>query len=140
MKDLDPLETWVSGRAIILGDAAHLMLPAQAHSGSMAIEDAEALSVALRSITSSPSGVSNPSDVDINSLLKQVQAVRYDRATLIQLRSRAGAGYYFNIPMDMEALKKLGTVTPPEGIAQVFGYKGAKEWAREKEMDLPAFS
>lgn len=27
MRDLDPLDTWVSGRAIVLGEAAHPMLP-----------------------------------------------------------------------------------------------------------------
>lgn len=103
----------------------------------MAIEDAEALKVALRTLTSSPR--TDDSGTKINSLLKQVQAVRYDRATLVQLRSRAAMGYYFHVPMAAEILKKLGTVSPTEGMAQIFRYKGAKEWAKEKEMNLSAF-
>lgn len=108
--------------------------PVQAHGAGIGIEDAEALQVALSSLTSSPSDASH-----INSLLKQVQAVRYDRATLVQLRSRAAAGYYFHIPTAAETLKSLGTVSPTEGMAQIFRYTGARDWAREKGMNLPAF-
>lgn len=110
----------------------------QAHGASMCIEDAEALKVALGSMISSQSSDSR-SVIEINALLKQVQAVRYERATLVQLRSRAAAGYYFHIPTAAETMKKLGTLSPTEGMGQVFRYKGAKEWAKEKEMDLPAF-
>ncbi|CBF80617.1 hypothetical protein AN8470.2 [Aspergillus nidulans FGSC A4] len=43
LRDLDPLHTWYRGRAILIGDAAHAMLPTQGQGASQAIEDAEAL-------------------------------------------------------------------------------------------------
>lgn len=40
LRDLGPLETWVSGRCILIGDAAHAMLPTQGQGASQAVEDA----------------------------------------------------------------------------------------------------
>ena len=40
LRDLDPLETWVRGRTIIIGDASHAMLPTQGQGASQSIEDA----------------------------------------------------------------------------------------------------
>lgn len=64
VRDLDPLESWANGRAILIGDAAHPMFPRQwpllvcerlkilttalldqASAGAMAIEDAEGSSL-----------------------------------------------------------------------------------------------
>jgi salicylate hydroxylase len=45
--DLQPLNTWVSGRAALMGDAAHPVLPYAAQGGAQALEDAAALSVFL---------------------------------------------------------------------------------------------
>ncbi|KAI0480047.1 hypothetical protein GGR56DRAFT_686972 [Xylariaceae sp. FL0804] len=42
-----PLETFVRGRAVVIGDAAHAMLPTHAAGGSVAIESAAALEVLL---------------------------------------------------------------------------------------------
>jgi 2-polyprenyl-6-methoxyphenol hydroxylase-like FAD-dependent oxidoreductase len=42
---MDPLETWAKGRTLIIGDAAHPMLPHRAGGALSAIEDAEALGV-----------------------------------------------------------------------------------------------
>ena len=41
LRDIDPFDTWVRGRGILIGDAAHSMLPTQGASQTM--EDAEAL-------------------------------------------------------------------------------------------------
>ena len=46
--DRDPTERWGSGRATLLGDAAHPMLPYLAQGACMAIEDAVTLREALR--------------------------------------------------------------------------------------------
>ena len=43
LRDLDPLKTWCRGNMIIIGDAAHAMLPTQGQGASQAVEDAEAL-------------------------------------------------------------------------------------------------
>jgi salicylate hydroxylase len=39
---------WTKGRVVLLGDAAHAMTPHAAQGGAMAIEDAEALALALK--------------------------------------------------------------------------------------------
>ena len=40
LRDLDPLDTWVNGRVIIIGDASHAMLPTQGQGASQSVEDA----------------------------------------------------------------------------------------------------
>ena len=45
-----PLRTWCKGKAIVLGDAAHPMLPFQAVAAALAMEDAEALQYSLREV------------------------------------------------------------------------------------------
>ncbi|KAK1985289.1 FAD binding domain-containing protein [Colletotrichum cereale] len=49
-----PLENWVadSGRLVILGDAAHAMLPYMSQGAAMAVEDGAALAVTLNNISS----------------------------------------------------------------------------------------
>jgi FAD-dependent urate hydroxylase len=42
--DLDPLHTWVKGRVVLLGDAAHATTPFAAMGACMAIDDADTLS------------------------------------------------------------------------------------------------
>lgn len=87
LRDIDPLETWTKGRVILIGDAAHAMLPTQGQGASQAIEDAEALGAFLTEVdTSSP-----PSQDHIESILRQVFECRYDRASLIQKFSRQAA-------------------------------------------------
>ncbi|KAI1081640.1 FAD/NAD(P)-binding domain-containing protein [Whalleya microplaca] len=48
----DPLERYTNGRAIVIGDAAHLMLPTHAQGASMAVEDAMALQMLFENIGS----------------------------------------------------------------------------------------
>jgi salicylate hydroxylase len=40
LAEIDPSPHWVSGRAVLIGDAAHAMLPSAAQGGAQAIEDA----------------------------------------------------------------------------------------------------
>ncbi|OUS00642.1 hypothetical protein A9Q81_10145 [Gammaproteobacteria bacterium 42_54_T18] len=47
LHDRDPLSSWSDGRCIILGDAAHPMLPFLAQGAAMGIEDAQALAYCL---------------------------------------------------------------------------------------------
>jgi salicylate hydroxylase len=51
----DPLKTWHRGRVIIIGDAAHAMLPTQGQGASQAIEDSEALGAFFDEIIEPPS-------------------------------------------------------------------------------------
>ncbi|KAM0793765.1 hypothetical protein ACM66B_001183 [Microbotryomycetes sp. NB124-2] len=119
LRDQDPLPTWTKGRAIIIGDAAHAMLPHQGQGGGQAVEDAEALGALLK-------GVTNSSQVP--QVLEQVQKVRYQRATNIQGFSRQ---------------KALGaregetfTLNAQEFVPYNFGYNGAVEWAKKNNIEL----
>ncbi|KAL6493893.1 hypothetical protein OROGR_031802 [Orobanche gracilis] len=49
--DIDMLNTWGKGRVVLLGDAAHAMLPNLGQGGSMAIEDCYWLMVELRNLS-----------------------------------------------------------------------------------------
>lgn len=82
LREQDPLPTWTKGKVILIGDAAHPMLPHQGQGAGQAIEDAEALAVVLDNI-------SDPSAVP--SSLHLVQQIRYERASTIQGYSRMQA-------------------------------------------------
>lgn len=40
LRDIDPLEQWTTGHTILVGDAAHAMLPLQGQGASQTFEDA----------------------------------------------------------------------------------------------------
>jgi 2-polyprenyl-6-methoxyphenol hydroxylase-like FAD-dependent oxidoreductase len=85
----EALPTWYKGRTILIGDAAHSMLPLQGQGASQSIEDAEALGHFFRDINV---GTSEPADPvameDVTRRLEQVFEARYERASLIQQYSR----------------------------------------------------
>ncbi|CAG8938476.1 unnamed protein product [Penicillium salamii] len=54
LRDMDPLTNWYRGRVILIGDAAHAMLPTQGQGASQAIEDSEALGSFLNHIHEPP--------------------------------------------------------------------------------------
>lgn len=86
LRDLEPLESWTKGRVILIGDAAHAMLPTQGQGASQAVEDAEALGAFFDGfrMEGQPNG-------QIEKILKQVYECRRGRAALIQKYSREAA-------------------------------------------------
>jgi salicylate hydroxylase len=78
--DRDPLERWSMGRVTLLGDAAHPMLPFLAQGGAMAMEDGFVLAACLR----------RHGD-DVPAALRDYESLRKDRATRVQMGSRARA-------------------------------------------------
>ncbi|SDR42797.1 3-hydroxybenzoate 6-hydroxylase [Rhizobiales bacterium GAS113] len=76
--DRDPVENWVLGRAVLLGDAAHPMMQYFAQGACMALEDAVCLSHMLGS---------HPDDLD--AALDAYQWQRVTRTARVQLQSRA---------------------------------------------------
>lgn len=84
LRDIEPLSTWTKGRVILIGDAAHAMLPTQGQGASQTVEDAEALGAFF-------DGVSDQSLDGVASKLQQVFQCRYPRASLIQKYSRDAA-------------------------------------------------
>lgn len=80
--DRDPLPRWSAGRATLLGDAAHPMLPYLAQGACMAIEDG----FALARILAAPETAR-----DVPAALAVYEAVRRPRASKVQLGARARA-------------------------------------------------
>ncbi|KAI0453706.1 FAD binding domain protein [Xylaria acuta] len=80
LQDLEPLPTWTSGRAILIGDAAHAMTPLQGQGANMAIEDADG----LRLLTLP--GVTRGS---VPEILKKIESVRRPRATKVLMNTRS---------------------------------------------------
>jgi salicylate hydroxylase len=81
--DLSPLERWSRGRATLLGDAAHPILPYLAQGGAMAIEDAATLAAALAAHRSDPAGA-----------LVRYERVRRRRVIRVQSASRINGRIY----------------------------------------------
>jgi salicylate hydroxylase len=78
--DRDPLERWSRGRATLLGDSAHAMLPYLGQGAAMAIEDAYALAAMI---------ARQPEDLD--GALAAYERIRAPRAKAAVLGSRARA-------------------------------------------------
>ncbi|RMZ88710.1 hypothetical protein DV736_g4065, partial [Chaetothyriales sp. CBS 134916] len=77
--DRDPLPTYHKDRLIVLGDAAHPMLPTLGNGAGMAIEDAGALGVVMKGIKEMG---------EVTGRLKVWDHVRRPRASAVQLLSR----------------------------------------------------
>jgi salicylate hydroxylase len=78
--DRDPLERWSFGRATLLGDSAHAMLPYLGQGAAQAIEDACVLAAAV---------ARQPEDLD--AALSAYERIRSPRARAAVLGSRARA-------------------------------------------------
>jgi 6-hydroxynicotinate 3-monooxygenase len=71
----DPLPRWHQGRAVLMGDACHPMVPYMAQGAATAIEDAAVLSRCLDDTT------------DIQQAFQRFEATRKERTSKIQLTS-----------------------------------------------------
>ncbi|KAL2867819.1 FAD/NAD(P)-binding domain-containing protein [Aspergillus lucknowensis] len=80
----DPFPTLTRGRLLLIGDAAHPMLPHQGQGGGMAIEDAGALSELFADM---PGTVS---EGEIHNRLALFEKIRLRRVSAMQILSNAG--------------------------------------------------
>ncbi|KAL4916444.1 hypothetical protein BDW62DRAFT_212000 [Aspergillus aurantiobrunneus] len=122
LRDLDPLQTWYRGRAILIGDAAHAMLPTQGQGASQAIEDAEALGAFFDHYENIP-GSSFDTVTRIN---EDIFRCRYDRATTIQAYSRQAAK-----PATEPGDRKVN-MNPAEFMDYNCSYAGAMDWQKRQ--------
>ena len=76
--DRRPLASWTTGRLVLLGDAAHAMLPHLGQGANQAIEDGVALAVFLEG--------RNPDEVP--DILQQYEKFRRARTDAIQAEAR----------------------------------------------------
>jgi len=83
LRELPPLATWSKGRATLLGDACHAMLPFMAQGAVMAIEDAWVLAAKLAAYPQ-----------DIAKALQQYEDTRKPRTTKVQATARRNGQLY----------------------------------------------
>ncbi|KAK8062580.1 hypothetical protein PG997_014677 [Apiospora hydei] len=124
LRDIDPLPTWTKGRAILVGDAAHAMLPTQGQGASQSVEDAEALQAFFRQQHAG----GRPSATEVASALRAVVAARYERASLIQLYSRQQAR-----PATDSKASNTVTLDPAQFMKYNCDYHGAEEWLARQQ-------
>lgn len=120
MRDIAPLSTWSKGKAVLIGDAAHAMLPTQGQGASQSFEDAEALQYFLRDIDSSNS------EMDLPKALAALYAARHERASLIQSYSREQA------KPGTSAAGKV-TLNPREFMDFNCNYEGMEWWLSQQK-------
>jgi salicylate hydroxylase len=124
LRDIDPLPRWVRGRAILIGDAAHAMLPTQGQGASQSFEDAEALQAFLVELPRNPTGQ------QVNEALLRVYEARHARASLIQRYSREQAK-----PGTDPGSNKI-KLDPVQFMEYNCNYSGAKDWLAEQDMGI----
>ena len=95
--DRDPLKQWVYGRIVLMGDAAHPMLPFMAQGSAMAVEDAAILARCL--------GLEG----SLSAALSRYQTLRSKRTARIILQSRAQTGLYQRLTGDKNRQRRQST-------------------------------
>jgi salicylate hydroxylase len=126
LRDIDPLTTWTKGRAILIGDAAHAMLPTQGQGASQSIEDAEALQAFLSDLDK------GASSQDVQQRLQSIFNARYERASLIQAYSRLQAKPAASV--DNKTIK----LNPQEFMEYNCNYSGARDWVAKRQNNIEA--
>ncbi|KAH9900441.1 FAD/NAD(P)-binding domain-containing protein [Xylariomycetidae sp. FL2044] len=151
-----PLASFVRGRAVIVGDAAHAMMPTHAAGGAMAIETAGVLEVVLftvsgvngvllgttstTSTTTTDNNTTTTTTMGIDERLRIFDRLRVPRCNLAMLASNAGPAW-LDVPGLEEEIRRFykgplpGRGERPWGDEfreVLFGYDGVGE--AEKAM------
>jgi len=117
--DRDPIPKWTRGRATVLGDAAHPMLPYLGQGACQTIEDGCLLAAALASMPE-----------DLHGALALYERVRRPRASRVVLTSRArGADNHLVSPLAarrrdllISVRKRLGSDQEGRGAGWIWDY------------------
>lgn len=108
-----PISTWHKGKLVLVGDAAHPMLPHQGQGGAQAIEDAVALGIVL----------SGQSEGEIEEKLCLFEKIRKNRASVMQIFSNAGQDEPEKIRVD--AAKFIPADSVPSKLTPLFQFQSA---------------
>ena len=99
LNDRNPLEQWVHGRVVLMGDAAHAMLPHQGAGAGQAIEDGWILGRALADYLKPDS-----SEPSLHNWMNLYQSIRLPRAQKAQQTAREAGDVYEMQTPDMKGL------------------------------------
>ncbi|KAK3337668.1 hypothetical protein B0T19DRAFT_413267 [Cercophora scortea] len=94
-----PLSSFVRGRALVVGDAAHVMMPTHAAGGAIAIESAASLEVLF-------AGVHGKDAATVAQRMQLFDQLRVPRCNLTMLASNAGP-LWLNVPGVEEEIRRF---------------------------------
>ena len=97
----EPLPTWVRGHVVLIGDAAHSMLPFGGQGATQAMEDGAALGALLKDVKG------------LDAALGSFEAIRKNRATRIQILSSVRAGLESQVEDKLTPYLDETTPKPP---------------------------
>lgn len=127
--DLPSLSTWVhpSGKACLLGDSCHPMLPYLAQGAAQAAEDAAALRQCL---------AAHGEGEDLLAALKRYEAIRRPRASLIQAKTREHQ-YILHIDDGEEQRERDRRMALDAEVNPVFwGHEKRRKWLFSHDADV----
>jgi salicylate hydroxylase len=111
-----PLQRWRRGRVVLLGDAAHAMLPHQGQGANVTIEDAITLAELI---------CANGADLDV--ALDEYESLRKGRTRKIQRASWVG-NHALHVPDGPERERRNGRVAKfPEDFAWIHAFDALEE-------------
>ncbi len=109
--DMRPLTKWTNGRAALVGDAAHPVLPFLAQGAVMALEDAVALAAHL-----------SDSSRDIDASLRSYENARRRRTNRVAVASRRNGDIYHMRGVAALARNSAMKLAPPETLMKRFDW------------------
>lgn len=132
------LSSFVNGRTVVVGDAAHVMLPTHAAGGSSAIESAAALEVLFR-------GVDGKNDKLMEERLRLFDTLRVPRCNLAMIVSNTGGPWTGDPEVEREVrrfyhgpLPSVGTLPWMREFREVLfhhdAYRAAEEALNEVKI------
>ncbi|KAI0854208.1 FAD/NAD(P)-binding domain-containing protein [Daldinia vernicosa] len=112
IRDVAAMDNWFSGKALLIGDAAHAVTPLAGQGSNMTIEDAEALGYLLRDVDSPDA---------IPDILRKFMSLRKDRVDLVRRRSHEIGG------IQEEGHEGRKRISPEEFARKIDTYQGVEQ-------------
>lgn len=111
--DREPLPRWHAGRAVLLGDACHPMLPFLAQGATQALEDAWVLADCLAAASVEQAGsVQGAQQWHLEQAFQRYAALRQPRTAAVQRAARANSGRFHHSAIYYLPLYLLSRVYP----------------------------